>query len=114
MCVPFPLKVANSKVIAKEIILYNHGSKEGEFKIKYGGVKPISLVPCSGKVPPNSAQIIKVEYVTKQAGTFNEVAKVSGINFFFFDKVITRVGDLHLLKFFNPFISIYLLKFSYI
>ena len=52
--------VANSKVIAKEVTLYNHGSKEGEFKLKYSGDKPIAIIPSSGKVPANSAQLIKV------------------------------------------------------
>ena len=51
-----------SKVIVKEILLYNHGSKEGDFKIKYSGDKGISIIPSSGKVPPSSAQVIKVSY----------------------------------------------------
>ena len=67
--------VANSKVIAREVSIYNHGSKDGEFKLKYSGDKPIAIIPSSGKIPPNSAQIIKVEYVTKQPGGFDEVVK---------------------------------------
>ena len=64
--VDFGNVVANSKVIAKDILLYNHGSKEGEFKIKYSGEKGISIIPSSGKVPPNSAQVIKVcKYLSK-------------------------------------------------
>ena len=60
--VDFGNVVANSKVIVKEILLYNHGSKEGDFKIKYSGDKGISIIPSSGKVPPSSAQVIKVSY----------------------------------------------------
>ena len=52
--------VANSKTIAREISLINHGSKAGEFKIKYGGNQPIAIMPTSGSVPPKSVQLIKV------------------------------------------------------
>ncbi|XP_013416633.1 cilia- and flagella-associated protein 47 isoform X1 [Lingula anatina] len=74
--VDFGNVVASSKVIAKEISLFNHGTKCGEFKIKYAGEKPISIIPSSGTVPPRSAQSIKIEYVTKQSGSFQEEAKV--------------------------------------
>ena len=67
--------VANSKVISREIQLANHGSKAGDFKIKYTGEKPITIMPASGTVPPGSAQIVKIEYVTKLPGKFDEVAK---------------------------------------
>lgn len=52
--------VANSKTISKEISLFNHGSKSGEFKLKYSGDKPIAIMPSSGSVPPKSVQLIKV------------------------------------------------------
>ncbi|XP_052708553.1 cilia and flagella-associated protein 47-like isoform X1 [Crassostrea angulata] len=68
--------VANSKTISKEISLFNHGSKSGEFKLKYSGDKPIAIMPSSGSVPPKSVQLIKVEYVTKEAGKIDEVIKV--------------------------------------
>ena len=74
--VSFGNVVANSKVIGKEIMLHNHGSKEGEFKIKYTGSKEISIIPSSGTIAANSAQAIRVEYVTKKAGSFQEEAKV--------------------------------------
>ena len=67
--------VANSKVISREIMLANHGSKAGDFKMRYSGDKPITVLPPSGTVPPGSAQIVKVEYVTKLPGKFDEVAK---------------------------------------
>ncbi|KAK3096977.1 hypothetical protein FSP39_005325 [Pinctada imbricata] len=68
--------VANSKTVSKEIALTNHGSKSGEFKIKYSGDKPIVIMPSSGSVPPKSVQLIKVEFVTKSAGRFEENVKV--------------------------------------
>lgn len=52
--------VANSKTISKEISLFNHGSKSGEFKLKYSGDKPIAIMPSSGSVPSKSVQLIKV------------------------------------------------------
>jgi len=58
--VDFGNVVANSKVITKEISLYNHGSKEGEFRLRYSGHLPIAITPSGGKVPAHSVQIIKV------------------------------------------------------
>jgi len=58
--VDFGHVVANSKTIAREISLINHGSKSGEFKIKYAGNQPIAIMPTSGSVPPKSVQLIKV------------------------------------------------------
>ncbi|CAH1800026.1 unnamed protein product [Owenia fusiformis] len=74
--VDFGNVVKNSKVIAKEVTLYNHGSKAGDFKIKYSGDQPIAIIPSSGTVPAKTAQIIKVEYVTKLQGKFEDEAKV--------------------------------------
>lgn len=59
--VDFGNLVASSKTIAKEISLINHGSKAGEFKLKYSGDKPLAIVPTSGNVPPKSVQLIKVQ-----------------------------------------------------
>ena len=58
--IKFGSVVANSKVIAREAVIYNHGSKEGEFKLKYSGDKPITVIPSTGKVPPQSSQVVKV------------------------------------------------------
>ncbi|XP_052240686.1 cilia- and flagella-associated protein 47-like isoform X3 [Dreissena polymorpha] len=74
--VDFGNVVANSKTIAREISLVNHGSKSGEFKIKYAGNQPIAIMPTSGTVPPKSVQLIKVEFVTKQPGKIEEIVKV--------------------------------------
>ncbi|KAK3775916.1 hypothetical protein RRG08_017206 [Elysia crispata] len=74
--VDFGTVVANSKVVAKEITLTNTGSKSGDFKIKYTGLKPIAFIPSSGTVPPHSEQKIKVEYVTRISGKFVEHAEV--------------------------------------
>ena len=70
--VEFGNVVANSKTIAREISLVNHGSKAGEFKIKYSGDKPIAIMPTSGSVPPKSVQLIKV-YIIK-ISLFNPIA----------------------------------------
>ena len=58
--VDFGSAVANCKVIAKELVLYNEGSKSGNFELKYTGSKPITINPCSGSVPPKSHKRIKV------------------------------------------------------
>ena len=57
--------VSDSKVISKELVLYNHGSAPGEFNFKYGGTKPLQIVPHSGIVPPNTAQTIMVRSLLK-------------------------------------------------
>ncbi|KAL8606797.1 hypothetical protein ACOMHN_049626 [Nucella lapillus] len=74
--VDFGNVLANSKVIAREITLVNSGSKAGEFKIDYGGNKPIAIIPNQGTIPADSVQIIKVEFVTKVPGTFQETADI--------------------------------------
>lgn len=74
--VDFGNVLANSKVVAKEISLVNSGSKAGDFKIDYKGSKPISIIPDHGSVPPNSIQLIKVEFVFKTPGVFVELAEV--------------------------------------
>ncbi|XP_035825915.1 cilia- and flagella-associated protein 47 [Aplysia californica] len=74
--VDFGTVVANSKVVAKEITLTNSGSKNGDFKVKYPGDKPIAIIPNSGTIPPYSEQKIKVEYVTRISGKFAEEAEV--------------------------------------
>ena len=58
--VDFGHVVANSKVISKEIDVSNHGSKAGDFKIKYTGDKPIAVIPSCGTVPPGATQKVKV------------------------------------------------------
>lgn len=74
--VDFGNVVANSKTIAREISLVNHGSKSGDFKIKYAGNQPIAIMPTSGSIPPKSVQLIKVEFVTKHSGKIEEKIKV--------------------------------------
>ena len=58
--VDFGNVVANSKVISKEINVYNRGSKEGEFKINYTGSHDFTITPSSGKVPARSVQSVRV------------------------------------------------------
>ncbi|KAH9504693.1 Cilia- and flagella-associated protein 47 [Bulinus truncatus] len=74
--VNFDVVVANSKVVAKEVTITNTGSKSGNFEIKYVGFHPITVIPSRGFVPAHGETKIKVEYVTKTAGKFNEEAEV--------------------------------------
>ncbi|XP_076467202.1 cilia and flagella-associated protein 47-like [Babylonia areolata] len=74
--VDFGNVLATSKVIAREITLVNSGSKAGEFKIDYAGSKPIAVIPNNGSIPADSVQIIKVEFVSKVPGSFEETAEV--------------------------------------
>ena len=57
--------MAKSKVISREIPLFNHGSKAGDFKIKYSGDKPIAIIPSAGSIPAKSVQLIKVGWLVQ-------------------------------------------------
>ena len=83
--------VANSKTISKEISLFNHGSKAGEFKLKYSGDKPIAIMPSSGTVPPKSVQLIKVdnEYSVKKL--------CFGICMFFYSTINTANSEFQII-----------------
>ncbi|XP_077977423.1 cilia- and flagella-associated protein 47-like [Glandiceps talaboti] len=74
--VDFGEVVANHRVLSKEISIFNHGSMPGEYKIKYDGPQPIVIMPSGGSIRPKTAQIIKIEYVSKTPGTFKEEARV--------------------------------------
>lgn len=58
--VDFGSIVANSRVIARQLPLVNNGAKEGEFKFRYTGKKPIMVIPDSGKVKAKSTLMIRV------------------------------------------------------
>ncbi|XP_041462969.1 cilia- and flagella-associated protein 47-like isoform X1 [Lytechinus variegatus] len=75
--VDFGTVVRNSKVLSKEISLYNHGSLSGMFKIKYSGSEPFTIFPLQGIVKPKSVQTIKIEFVSKKSGKLNEEADVT-------------------------------------
>ncbi|ESO84821.1 hypothetical protein LOTGIDRAFT_168309 [Lottia gigantea] len=68
--------VATSRIISREIPISNHGSEAGEFIIQYTGNKHLSAIPNTGHVAPNTAQIIKIECVTKEPGPIDETFSV--------------------------------------
>ncbi|XP_072178621.1 cilia- and flagella-associated protein 47-like [Diadema setosum] len=75
--VDFGTVVRDSKVLSKEISLYNHGSLAGMFKIKYSGQEPFTIFPLQGIVKPKTVQTIKIEFVAKKSGRLNEEAAVN-------------------------------------
>ncbi|XP_033635373.1 cilia- and flagella-associated protein 47-like isoform X1 [Asterias rubens] len=72
----FGTVVRNSKVLSTQVSLYNHGSLPGNFNINYTGLQPITIFPTTGTLKPKTAQVIKVEFVTKNAGVLNEEVPV--------------------------------------
>ncbi|XP_022089961.1 cilia- and flagella-associated protein 47-like isoform X2 [Acanthaster planci] len=72
----FGTVVRNSKLLSTQVSLYNHGSLPGNFKINYTGLQPITIFPSTGTLQPKTAQVIKVEFVTKNAGVLNEEVPV--------------------------------------
>ena len=59
----FGVTVADGKVLSQEIFVINEGSLTGEFKIRYNGDQPITIMPSGGIVKPGGRQTVKVSYV---------------------------------------------------
>lgn len=72
----FGVTVADGKVLTREVFVVNEGSLTGEFKIKYNGNQPITIMPSGGIIKPGARQSIKVEFISKTAGKFDEEAQV--------------------------------------
>ena len=56
----FGVTVADGKVLRQEIFVLNEGSLPGEFKIRYTGNEPITIIPSGGIVRPGAKQGVKV------------------------------------------------------
>ena len=56
----FGVTVADCKVLRQEIFVLNEGSLPGEFKIRYTGNEPITIMPSGGIVRPGAKQGVKV------------------------------------------------------
>ena len=54
------MTVADGKVLSQEIYVINEGSLTGEFKIRYNGDQPITIMPTGGIVRPGTKQVVKV------------------------------------------------------
>jgi hypothetical protein len=57
----FGVIVADGRVLSRQVAIFNEGTITGEFKIKYSGNKPVTIMPTSGVVKPGHSQMIKVE-----------------------------------------------------
>ncbi|XP_033113331.1 cilia- and flagella-associated protein 47-like isoform X2 [Anneissia japonica] len=78
--VDFGTVVCNGKVLMKQFSIFNHGTVSGTFKLHYNGDKPVKIIPTSGTIKPNSGQLIKVEFITKNTGAVNEELEVELAN----------------------------------
>ena len=56
----FGVTVADGKVLVREVLIANEGSLTGEFKIRYNGNQPITIMPSGGIIKPGARQSIKV------------------------------------------------------
>jgi len=56
----FGVTVADGKVLTREVFVVNEGSLTGEFKIRYNGNQPITIMPSGGIIKPGARQSIKV------------------------------------------------------
>jgi len=71
----FGTVVTNGKVLSRQVAIFNEGAISGEFKIKYTGNKPITIMPTSAVVKPGHSQLIKVEFIAKAPGIIHELAQ---------------------------------------
>ena len=60
----FGVTVADGKVLTQEVFVVNEGSLTGEFKIRYNGNQPITIMPSGGIIKPGARQAIKVSCVS--------------------------------------------------
>lgn len=60
----FGVTVADGKVLTREVFVVNEGSLTGEFKIKYNGNQPITIMPSGGIIKPGARQSIKVSFIS--------------------------------------------------
>ena len=60
----FGVTVADGKVLAQQVFVINEGSLTGEFKIRYNGNQPITIMPSGGIVKPGAKQPVKVRCAT--------------------------------------------------
>lgn len=72
----FGVSVADGKVLSQEIYVINEGSLSGEFKIRYSGDQPVTIMPSGGVVKPGTKQAVKLEFISKTPGELNEIAHV--------------------------------------
>ncbi|PFX34680.1 Calponin-likey domain-containing protein 2 [Stylophora pistillata] len=72
----FGVTVADSKVLMREIFITNEGSLTGEFKIRYNGNQPITIMPSGGIIKPGARQFVKIEFISKTPGKLNEEAQI--------------------------------------
>ena len=59
------MSVADGKVLSQEIYVINEGSLSGEFKIRYSGDQPITIMPSGGVVKPGTKQTVKVRSIVQ-------------------------------------------------
>ena len=68
----FGVTVADGKVLTQEVFVVNEGSLTGEFKIRYNGNQPITIMPSGGIVKPGASQSIKVRCVSYNIDTYSD------------------------------------------
>lgn len=62
----FGVTVADGKVLTQEVFVANEGSLTGEFKIRYNGNQPITIMPSGGIIKPRARQSIKVSCISNK------------------------------------------------
>ncbi|XP_046848828.1 cilia- and flagella-associated protein 47-like, partial [Xenia sp. Carnegie-2017] len=74
--VDFGTTVLNGKILTGYFSIDNYGSREGAFSIKYTGKQSLTIIPTSDVIRAHSSLKIKVEFIGKTCGKFQEIINV--------------------------------------
>ncbi|XP_065057284.1 cilia and flagella-associated protein 47-like isoform X2 [Rhopilema esculentum] len=74
--VDFGTVIADGRILRQEIAILNRGSKNGAFKLSYGGKEQITIVPRQGIVKAGYSQPIRFEFISKKPGLLDEAISV--------------------------------------
>lgn len=74
------MTVADGKVLMREIYITNEGSLTGEFKIRYSGNQPITIMPSGGIIKSGARQFVKVSLTIKYRVTKSILEQENGLS----------------------------------
>eukprot|EP00116_Pleurobrachia_bachei_P005199 sb/3465461/ len=74
--ISFGISIPDGLVLTRYVDIKNTGKRAGNFRIDYAGDQPIRIFPCVGTIEPNSIRTIKIEFISRELGCWEEIAGV--------------------------------------
>ncbi|KAL5265854.1 hypothetical protein ACHWQZ_G006507 [Mnemiopsis leidyi] len=74
--VSFGISIPDGLVLTRFVDIKNNGKRAGNFRIDYAGDQPIKIFPCVGTIEPDCSRSIKIEFISRDLGTWEEIAGV--------------------------------------